>query len=163
MNRNGQRVIIALSLVGAFMLQLTPIPEWSVAWRPAWIVMAIIFWSLSVPHHFGVLSAWTAGLFYDVLSDSLIGQHALGFALVAYITLLTCRQVRVFPVWQQAFVVFFLVLISQIPSLWISGMGGYSTLNRSFFYPALTSMLLWHWLFILLCDLRRYYRITDES
>jgi rod shape-determining protein MreD len=163
MSQSGRMWVVPASLLAAFIFQLMPLPEWGTLWRPAWIVMAIIFWSLSLPHRFGVISAWITGLFYDVLSDSLMGQHALAFALVAYLTLLMGRQVRVFPVWQQAIVVFFLVLISDLPGLWVRGMSGYGSGKVSFFYPALTSMLLWHWLFILLCDLRRRYRIVDES
>ena len=155
--------IIFISFFAAFLLEIMPLPEWAVAWRPAWVVMALIYWGLALPQRVGVVAGWSVGLLHDVLSDTLLGQYALSYSLVAYVVRMTCRQIRVFPVWQQSLMVFLLVLLSELPPMWINGMLGYGPVHLGALYPALSSVVLWHWVFILLRDLRRHYRITDEG
>lgn len=158
----GTWVILA-SFGVAFTLEIMPLPAWAIEWRPAWVVMTLIYWVLALPLRIGVVAGWSVGLLHDVLADTLMGQYALSYTLVAYIVRISCRQIRVFPVWQQSMVVFVLILLSELPGAWVRGMLGYGNLNLAFVYPAVTSVFLWHWIFVLLRDLRRHYRISDEN
>jgi rod shape-determining protein MreD len=155
--------IIFASFAVALLLEILPLPDVAEAWRPAWVMMVIIYWSLALPFRVGVFAAWSAGLLHDILSDSLMGEHALIYALLAYFILLSGRQIRVFPIWQQSLIVFALVIGGKLIGVWIESMTGQLTMRSDFLYPAVSSMLLWYWVFVLLCDLRRRFRISDES
>ncbi|MCI0590898.1 MAG: rod shape-determining protein MreD [Gammaproteobacteria bacterium] len=157
--RQGNWVIL-LSFVVAFMLDVMPLPEWAVDARPAWIALVLIYWCMALPERVGIGIAWVLGLLLDVLEGTLLGQHALGLVVIAYITLQTHRRVRVFPLLQQAVLVGLLLLLYLLLALWVMGIVGRAIGQWSYWLPALTSMVLWPWIFIVLRDLRRKYNVS---
>ena len=151
--------IIVVSFIVAFMLTAMPLPEWAVNWRPAWIAMVLIYWCMALPQRIGIGMAWLLGLVLDVQQGTVLGQNALGLALIAFITIQSYQRVRVFPLKQQALVICGYLLVFQFINLWIRGIMGVPPQHWTFWMPAFTSMLLWPWLFIILRDLRRKYHV----
>ena len=152
--RQGSWAII-LSLIVALMLAALPLPDWTAVGRPAWVALVLVYWCMAVPGRVGVMVAWTFGLLLDAMSGALLGQHAFGLALLAFITHKTHRWVRVLPLWQQVLGVFGLVLSYQFIVLWINGIRGFPVMVSSYWATPLVSMLLWPWVFVVLRDLRR--------
>lgn len=155
----GRMWIIALSLVIALMLTALPLPEWAVNWRPAWVAMVLIYWCMALPERVGIGVSWMLGLLLDVQQGTVLGQHALGLAIVAYITIKSHQRLRVYPLFQQALVVCGYILLFQFIVLWIKGMLGIPPRHWSYWMPAFSSMLLWPWIFIVLRDVRRKFKI----
>ena len=156
---HGGWVIIA-SLILAYMLTAMPLPEWSVNWRPAWVAMVLIYWCMALPDRVGIGIGWLLGLLLDVQQGTVLGQNALGLAVIAYITLRSHQRTRIFPLVQQAVLVCCYVLLFQLLVLWIKSMMGLPPQHWTFWMPAFTSMFLWPWLFIVLRDLRRKFRVV---
>lgn len=154
------RWIIAATFAAAFLLTAMPLPDWALTWRPAWVALVLMYWCMALPERVGVVIAWCLGLLLDVQQGTVLGQHALGLSLVAYVTLVSYQRVRVFPLTQQALVVCGYLLLFEFVTLWIRGMMGMPPNHWTFWMPAFTSMLLWPWLFIVLRDLRRKYHVT---
>jgi len=146
---------IVTSFIIAFMLTALPLPEWAVAWRPAWVALVLAYWCLALPQHIGVLSAWGVGLLLDVMQGSLLGQHALGLAMVAYIVVIYHQQIRVYPLFRQALVIGSLVFFYLLSMLLIYNFLGSMRYRFDFLLAATTSTVLWPWIFIVLRDLRR--------
>ncbi len=151
---------IALSFVVTLMLTALPMPAWAALWRPAWVALVLIYWCMAAPTYTGVVMGWTLGLFLDVLTGTLLGQHALALAIVAFVAHRFHRQVRVLPIWQQAVGVFGLVFLYQALILWITGIQGMPILAAAYWSSPLVSMLLWPWIFIVLRDVRRRYQVA---
>jgi rod shape-determining protein MreD len=151
---------IILSILAAFVLTALPLPAWASDWRPAWVALVLIYWCMAVPTRVGVGVGWLLGLLLDVLLGTLLGQHALGLAVVAYITQRLHQRVRVLPIWQQGISIFTLVFFYQALMLWIHGILGKPVQFSSYWAVPLTSMLLWPWVFIILRDMRRRYRVS---
>jgi rod shape-determining protein MreD len=158
--RPGGILAVAASFLLAFLLTAMPLPQWAEPWRPAWVTLVLIYWCLSVPHRVGVVVGWTVGLLLDALTGTLLGQHGLGLALVAFLTLRLHLRLRVLPLWQQGATVFLLVLLDRAFSLWVTGIQGMATEAVSIWAPAATSTLLWPWLFVVLRDVRRRYPLS---
>lgn len=152
--------VIALSLLVAFMLTLIPIPVWATLARPEWVMLVLIYWCLALPHRIGIGTAWVMGLLLDAATGTLLGQHALAFALVAYFTLKLCMRIRLFTLWQQALSVLALVSIEQMLVLWITGVIGQFPWRWGYLLPTLTSMLVWPGIYIVLRHVRRSLRVT---
>ncbi|MSR14853.1 MAG: rod shape-determining protein MreD [Gammaproteobacteria bacterium] len=148
-------VAILVSVVLAFVLASIPLPEWANDWRPAWVSMVIFYWCLAMPERVGVLSAWSIGILLDAMHGSLLGQHALGLAFVAYIALLYHQRIRVFPLVQQSLIVGSVTFIYLGWVLLIYNLLGSRGYPTSFLFGACSSALLWPWMFILLRDFRR--------
>lgn len=152
--------IIALSFLLAFLLAGTPLPGWPGRFWPDWVAMVLIYWCMALPHRIGVGVGWLVGLLVDAGRGGLLGQHALAFATVAYLTLQTYRRIRVFSPWRQTFSILIFLLIKQVLVFWISGVIGYPPRDGWYLAPALGGMALWPLLFIVLRDTRRYFQIT---
>lgn len=157
--RHGSWVIV-LTFVAAFLLDAMPLPDWAVDARPLWVALVLIYWCMALPERIGIGIAWVLGLLLDVMQGTLLGHYALGLVVVAYVTVQTHRGVRVFPLLQQAVLVGFLLLFYLLLSLWVRGIVGLPPEKWSYWLPAVTSMVLWPWIFIILRDLRRKYNVS---
>ena len=152
--------VIGASFVVAYMLTMLPLPEWAELYRPAWVAMVLIYWVMAVPERIGVGIGWLSGLFLDVVNGALLGQHALALTLVAWVTLRLYRRVRVYPLWQQALVVLILVALEQMLVLWVKGIIGRPPETWGYWWPSVVSMLLWPWLFLVMRDTRRRFKVA---
>ena len=152
--------IIVSSFLVAFLLTAIPVPEWAAYWRPEWVAMVLFYWCMALPQRVGIGTAWGLGLILDVLKGSLLGQHALGFSVTSFIILKTHQRIRVFPLFQQALIIFFLVVLHELLVLWVQGIIGKPPDSWKYWLPAVTTMLLWPWLFILLRDVRRRFQVN---
>ncbi len=157
--RQGGGVIV-LTFVAALMLMLLPLPEWARMLRPEWAPLVLIYWCLALPGRVNVGIGWLLGLVVDVLLGSLLGQHALAYAVIAFITVKLHKQIRVYPLWQQALSVFTLVALGQLLVVWIKGITGEAPDTWTYWLPSLTSAVLWPWLYLVLRDLRRKFRVA---
>lgn len=151
--------IIALSFIIALMLTALPMPEWATLWRPAWVALVLIYWCMALPGRTGVLVGWSVGMLLDVMAGTLLGQHALALAVIAFIAHKLHRRVRVLPVWQQGLTVFGLVFVFQALVLWINGIMGMPVTINAYLAAPLISMLLWPWVFVVLRDTRRRFSV----
>lgn len=152
--------MIALTFIVAMMLTMVPLPDWAEFLRPEWVTMVLIYWCMALPERVGVGIAWIAGLLLDVIHGAVLGQYAMALSLVAYITLNLHQRLRIYPLAQQALVVLLLLLLQQLLVIWIKGFLGQSPNSLSYWVPSFTSMLLWPWLFLILRDVRRKFRVS---
>jgi rod shape-determining protein MreD len=151
-------LVIVLTLVGAFILTMAPLPDWAEKIRPEWVAMVVIYWCIALPDRVGVFTAWVVGLFLDVATSSLLGQNAVAMALVAYLAIKLHLRIRLFPVWQQAMSVLVLIALYQMVTLWIKGMIGTTTQGWSYWLHSLSSMALWPVVFLVMEFVRRHYK-----
>ncbi|MBX2807940.1 MAG: rod shape-determining protein MreD [Cellvibrionaceae bacterium] len=154
------RRLIVFSFIVAFILTVMPMMhEWR--WfRPALVVLLVIYWSMFAPQYFGLVSAWFVGLIQDLLVFSPLGFHALSLLVVAYICHLVYRRIRNYLLWHQAVWVFVLVGIFQLFSNWLSGFldGGAET--ALFLMPAVISGFLWPMLVVVMARILLQLRLT---
>jgi len=146
-----------ITTIGAFMLAIMPMPDWAAAYRPDWVTLVLIFWAMTLPSRVGVTMAWFAGLLLDVSYGTLMGQHAVGLVLVVYVIHLQHQRLRMASLLQQAIVIFFLLLMKQLLTLWVDGMLGRAPDNWLYFMPTITSTFLWPWTYLILRDLHRKF------
>ncbi len=151
----GMPVPVAISLLMAYGLTITPLPELVAPARPEWVLLVLIYWSMAFPRRVGILTAFVAGLFLDILQQQVLGQNALTLAVALFIVLQIYPRLRVFPVWQQAVAIALLVALVRFLQLWIQGATGFPPDNLLYWSPILTSALVWPLIYHLLRDARR--------
>jgi rod shape-determining protein MreD len=151
-NEVREWLTVGLSLSLALLLTLFPMPEWISASRPIWVLLVLIFWALILPGRVSITLAWVMGILLDVLNGSLLGEHALALTLVIYLAARLNNQLRMFSLFQQGMAILFMVLLYQFILFCIQGFLG--DLPGGWFYwlSAVTSMVLWPWVFIILRD-----------
>jgi len=156
---NGGNIIL-LSFFVAFILSMIPLPQILQTVRPEFVLIVLIYWNIALPNRVGVGIGWIAGLVFDVSSDALLGQHALTFALIAYLSIKLHQRIRIFPVWQQALTIFVLIMFQGTINLWIMGMLGNAPSISVFMLPAMSTALFWPVGYFLMRQVRRYYQIN---
>ena len=152
--------VILLSFIAAFILSMIPLPQILQTVRPEFVLIVLIYWCIALPGRVGVGVGWIAGLVFDVSTDALLGQHALTFALLAYLAIQLHQRIRVFPVWQQALTIFVFMMLQGTITLWINGMLGEAPPLSVFVLPAISTALFWPVAFLLMRQVRRYYQIN---
>lgn len=141
--RAPRHLPVLVSVVVALLLAITPLPDWADPFRPDWVVLTLIYWSMTFPRSYSVGSAWIAGIVLDVAQGTLLGQHALALSLVIYITVKFHLQFRQFPVLQLAATVFALLALFRFILFWINGVAGVSAPAVTYWGPVLSSTLIW--------------------
>ena len=152
--------IIALSLVIAAVLAVLPLNRELAWWRPEWLLLVLIYWTIALPHRVGMFTALVVGLLLDVLEGAPLGQNMLALAAAVTIARLMYRRMRMFTPPQQALIVFFIVGVQQLIVQWLQNLQGAGATSFVFLLPALSSALLWPLLMPLLRSLRRSYGVN---
>ncbi|MBS0358926.1 MAG: rod shape-determining protein MreD [Proteobacteria bacterium] len=155
-NFNSILFIIFTFLI-AMILSILPLPTWATWFRPAWVVLVLMYWAIALPYQIGIGWAFGLGLALDILGGSVLGQHGLALCTVAYIGIKLHKQIRMYSFWQQSAAIFFIVMLYQFLIALVQGILGQAFSIYSFWMPAITSGLLWPWIFILLRDFRQRY------
>src|SRR5579862_1927511 len=138
--------VIFTTLIVAVVLTLLPMPDWTIWLRPAWVLMVLIYWAMTMPYRVSVGVAWMMGLVMDLLTGTVLGEHALAFTIVIYFVTRMQLRLSMYPLIQQGFSVLFFVLMYQFILYCIQGFVGDLPASHLFWMSSLTSMLLWPWM-----------------
>ena len=91
---------IVVSFAAALLLNFLP-------WRdlrlvPDFAALVLVFWCVRQPRLIGLGIAWTLGLLTDAGNGVLLGQHALAYSLLAFLSIWLSRRIPWFGPWLQA-------------------------------------------------------------
>lgn len=148
-------LVIYLSLVVALVLMILPLPDWVQIYRPNWVALVLVYWSMALPKRVGLWFAFFTGIVLDASQGTLLGQHTLALVIIIFINLNFYQRIRVLALAQQSIYVFALLLINQVVIAWVEGMMGRPTPLLAFFAAPFIGMLIWPWVFVVLRDIRR--------
>ncbi len=141
--RSSRPIPILVSIIVALMLAMAPIPDWAAPYRPDWVVLTLIFWSMNLPQTYSVGHAWIVGIMLDVAYGTLLGQHALALSLIVYLTVKFHLQLRLYPVPQMALTIIPMLAIYKFILFWINGVIGIQTPLSTYWGPVITGALIW--------------------
>ena len=82
-------MVVNISLVG------------NAAWMPDFLALVLVFWCVHQPRLVGIGVAFFFGVATDVHQSSLLGQHALSYALLSYCAFTMHRRLLWFPIKEQ--------------------------------------------------------------
>lgn len=153
------RVVLVFTLLVALIANIMPLPLSIDTFRPDWVLLVVLYWSIALPLRVNVLTAWIVGLLLDVLLGSILGVHAAAMAVSVYIAVVNYQKIRNFSLWQQAFIIGVIVALYHLIVFWLQRLLLDVVFLPSYLYPVLTSIILWPWVFLILRKLRRQFRI----
>ena len=156
-NRESRRLIF-LTVATAILLSLIPLPEVLLPFKPYWVALVVIYWSLETQDMISLGLAFLVGLVLDILSGSLMGMHALSLVVMVFLVQHFRFRLRFFPPWQQALAVLGLLVNDRIILIWITALMGEPLPTWKYWLPPLAGMLLWPFLFLLIDRIRAISR-----
>ena len=151
---------IIISLLIALILAMLPMPELAAWFRPAWVLLLLIYWSMTVPNRVGVGTAWMTGLIFDLINGSLLGEHALAFTVVIYFVSRMHLRLCMYPLLQQGFSILVFVFLYQFILYCLQGFVGELPVSHLYWLSSVTSMFIWPWLFVLMRDVRCWLQVA---
>ena len=152
---------MVLTIVMALLFNLLP-------WRdsagvPDLVAVVLAFWCIHQPRRIGIGTAWTLGLLLDAGNGTLLGQHALGYSVLAFLAFAVHRRILWFPLWQQALHLLAILLSVQLLMLMVRLAAGAGFPGWSYFAGSFISAALWPVLSFALLAPQRQPELVDEN
>lgn len=142
--------LLPLVMALGFLLAILPLPSLvSIGW-PNWVALFMVYWHLETRHFRSLGVPFLLGLALDLLTGTLLGQHALGLVIINFLVGRFRNRIRFFPIWQQSLVIGALLFNDRIVQLWIVGLVERGWPAWTWWLPPLAAMLIWPWLYLLL-------------
>lgn len=155
-----QRMVIFATLVLALVFAVVPMAIGMSQWRPEWALLVMLYWIIALPHRFNIGSAFIIGLIVDVLLGSTFGLHAGAYALVGYFGARHYQRIRNFSLIHQALFVMVLILVGRSVVFIGQHYLHNAPLMAEYFYPVISSGLIWPWVFLILRKIRRKFHMV---
>lgn len=143
----------------SLMLDTPPLSQWEYFYWPNWTLLTVIYWVLALPYRFNIKFAWFTGLVVDLISGAWLGQNALLYTLVAYITILLHKRLR-FYIPQQMLFIAAVLSFYILATLWIESIRDIPNSSWNKLYSVGTGVLAWLWVYAVLRHLRRKFYYT---
>ena len=160
-DRGSRRLPVIITFIVGLMLTVMPLADSVEPFRPDWLALIVIFWTMQLPRTWSVGSAWIIGIVLDASYGTLLGQHALALCVIAFATVRFHLLMRVFPLSQLTATIFALLALYQFILFWVNGVAGVSAPTIAYWAPVITGTLIWPFLFIFLSGVR--YRSRSGS
>ncbi len=138
-------LLISLSFLVALLLTILPLPQSWVWYRPAWVLLVLLYWLIDSPDRVGIVSAFFVGLLLDVLVSPLLGLNALLYTCLAFLMLrwhLLIRGLSAGQKWLLVLLVETVMLIihDQVARHYHLGTG-----HWVYWMPIITTAVCWVW------------------
>ena len=141
-SRENLLVILFTSFI-ALVLNILPLPVVLSAMRPAFLVLAVLYWSTMTPYVAGMALGFLGGLALDVFQGSVLGEHALVLSFLTYLALRLNLLMRAKPIFEQSLYVALALLLYE-SLLWvIDGWTGHSLSSPLRWVHVVTGALIW--------------------
>ncbi len=110
---------------------------------PDFVALVVVFWCIRQPRLVGLGVAWSLGLITDAGNGVLLGQHALVYSLLAFLSIWLSRRILWFGVGLQALHVGAMLLVAQGMALLVRVSAGDSFPGWPMFVGPIAGALLW--------------------
>lgn len=141
---------LILTMIAVFVLTIIPLPVFIAAARPAWVLLFVLYVQCYLPRYFRVTWVFLFGLCLDVLSSTLMGEHAFVLLLTTWIMMHFTRRFNFFSTMQQMLLILLFCLFYQFVIFLMDAYLGYPQNMLYVAVSALTTTLVWPWLKLLL-------------
>jgi len=154
-------LFIALSLLAALAFNLLPLGR--IAWLPDLLALTLAFWAVHQPRRVGIGLSFAFGLMMDVHQGALLGQHALAYTRLAFVSLALSRRLTWFTLPEQALQVLPLFVATHAISLLVRLAAGNLFPGWNVFIAPLIEAVLWPFVTLLLLAPQRRAPDPDEN
>jgi rod shape-determining protein MreD len=132
---------IAFTLLLALGFNMLPLGRQPA--MPDFVALALVFWNVHQPRRVGVGLAFVFGLLMDVHQGALLGQHALAYTLLSFVSITIHRRLLWFGVIEQALQILPVFVASHAVALAVRMLAGGMFPGWWIFLAPVFEALLW--------------------
>lgn len=147
-------VLICIFII-ALVMEIAPWPTNFQSFKPAWLVLVLTYWVLSIPNKINIDCAFILGVVWDLVLGSTLGLHALVLSVFAYLVAANHLILRNLSLWFQSILVILLVFAIRLSIFFIEFAVNTAQFQPQEIFGALISGILWPWVFLLLRKIRQ--------
>lgn len=147
-------VLICIFII-ALVMEIAPWPTNFQSFKPAWLVLVLTYWVLSIPNKINIGCAFILGVVWDLVLGSTLGLHALVLSVFAYLIAANHLILRNLSLWFQSILVILLVFAIRLSIFFIEFAVNTAQFQPQEIFGALISGILWPWVFLLLRKIRQ--------
>jgi rod shape-determining protein MreD len=139
--RPARASTIAVSFAIALFLNFLPWKDLRLV--PDFVALVLTFWCVRQPRLVGLGVAWAVGLLVDAGNGVLLGQHALAYSLLAFLSIWLSRRILWFGPMLQAGHVAIMLAVSQSMVLVVRIVAGDPFPGWAIYVSPLAGAVLW--------------------
>jgi rod shape-determining protein MreD len=145
MSSEEPRVRMVVSALVALVLTVLPLPgpKELDLFRPSFLVLTVLYWSIAAPRAGGVGFGWFCGLLLDVFHGPVLGEHALVLCMATGITAHEHQKIRTKPAFQQALIVLVILAFYEVVLFIIDGWAGHAVTTPTRWIHCVTGAVIW--------------------
>jgi rod shape-determining protein MreD len=132
-------------VLGLLLLSIIPMGFPFMLFRPAWILLLVIYLQCTAPKQCSVMFILLLGLFLDALSLGVLGQHAFVLLLTAFAVSKRAQRFRLFSMSQQLIGIVAFSAVYQLVLLGTQLIWGYPVMIWGAVGSVMMSVLCWPW------------------
>lgn len=151
-----QWATILFFFIAALVLELAPWPTGFQAFKPSWLVLVLLYWSLALPNRVSIGLAFLLGLVWDLVLGSILGVHALVLSVAFYFIAKNYLVLRNLSLWFQSLLVVLFVFAIRLLIFLVERSLHSAIFNWQEIFGSLASGILWPWVFLLMRKARRH-------
>jgi len=132
------------TLLLAVLLEQMPWTGWSLALRPDFVLVGVMFWTLNQPARISFATAFCLGLLADFQDGVVFGQHAIAYVVGVYLVLYLRLRLLQFDPLRQAAQLFPIFLTVQLTVLLVGWLAVNPPTSLAVLLPVISSTVLWY-------------------
>ena len=142
MTREPRGWMVFTSIVALFLTVL-PLPDWLDMFRPAFVVLVVLYFSITWPRAGGIGLGFFCGVGLDALEGPIIGEHALVLSALAFIGVWEHQRIRSKPAFQQSLIVFFALALYEFLLFLVDAWTGHPNTDVRRWLHILPGAMIW--------------------
>tara|TARA_B100001564_G_C20286934_1_gene510740 strand:- start:13 stop:495 length:483 start_codon:yes stop_codon:yes gene_type:complete len=154
---NKIHITTSILLLFGIILNLIPLPEILVSFRPPILMLILIYWSLAYPKQINLTYAFITGLIMDILLIYPLGFNALTYVITIYLILLYYPQIRLQSNWNKMFSLLIILIPYFLMCTMVNSLLKIDYNIYNVVLSILTSIIIWPLLFNMLRFIRQKY------
>ncbi|PJG82895.1 rod shape-determining protein MreD [Caviibacterium pharyngocola] len=150
-----QVLVVTCIFIVAMVLEIAPWPAGLQSFKPAWVVLVLMYWVMAIPNKISIGSAFVLGVVWDLVLGSILGVHALVLSVFAYLIGVNHLVLRNLSLWMQSLLVILFIFVLRLSIFFIELFLHNANFHAQEIFGAVASGILWPWIFLFLRKIRR--------
>jgi len=141
-----QNKVVWGSILIAWLCQLIALGPTANVYRPFFLLLVSAYWVVFQPRSVSLSVLWVLGLLTDVITGSLLGEHAFALMIALFAVVLVRRTMAMAPLLQQVLVMGIVFYLYAFSMFLIQVMIHHPMPALGFWFSPILSVLVW-WAF----------------